>query len=100
MATYKELYDLRTNSDLQDKVATAVAVAADTIQNEDGATLNHANRIIWAGEAMSDPGSKRDGMLAAVLAANKASDPSQITGASDSAIQANVDAAVDLFAQG
>ena len=100
MATYLELFELRKDSDLQDRISAAVAIAADTIQNELDTVPNHANRIIWASEAMASPGSKRDGMIAAVLSANKDAAKEQILAANDAAIQANVDAAVNLFAQG
>ena len=55
MATYSELFDLRSDSDLRNKIAVAVIIAAETIRNESGATTNNANRLIWAKEASGRP---------------------------------------------
>ena len=100
MATYAELFELRANSAFRNKVSVAVAVAADGIRQEDGATDNHANRLIWAKRAMQNPGAVGQEVLFSILVANKTATTEQILGAKDAAIQANVDAVVDLFAQG
>ena len=100
MATYEELFKLRNNSTLRNKVAVAVAIAADGIRTETAGTTNHANRLIWAKQAMENPSSVGEQVYFAILAANKDKTVAQITGAADTAIQTNVDAAVDLFAQG
>ena len=100
MATYSELYDLRNNSALKNKVAIAVIVAAETIMGEDGGTPNNANRLVWAAGVFANPRVESDRMFMAVLAANAGSSVAQITGASDAAIQANVDEHIDLFATG
>ena len=100
MATYMELSVLFNHSDLQDKVRVACIVAAETIRAEDAGTANHANRLKWARRAFSSPGSVRDDMLMALLAANKDQTVAQITSATDVLIQSKVDAAVDVFADG
>lgn len=100
MATYAELYNLRNDSALRNKVVVAVIVAAETIMNEDGGTANHANRLIWAGSVFANPGFEADRMFMAVLAANSDLTVTQIQEASDAAIQTNVDAHIDLFATG
>ena len=101
MATYEELHGLfEGSSALKNKVKVAVIVAAESIRNEDGGTANHANRLLWAAEAFENPGGVAGKMLMAVLAANKAAAVGAITSASDTTIQANVDAVVDLFATG
>jgi len=100
MATYLELYALRSNSELQDRVRMAVAVAAEMIRVEDVGTENHANRVTWAVNALANPMHMAEQTLWAVLASNKDLTTAQIVGASDVAIQENVDAVVDLFATG
>lgn len=100
MATYMELKALYGHSDLQDKVEVACIVAAEAIRGEDPGTANHANRIIWAKRAFESPTAVRNGMLMALLAANKDLTVATIAGATDSQIQDKVDAAVDVFADG
>ena len=100
MATYIELKTLFSYSDLQDKVEVACIVAAETIRAENSSVDNHANRLIWAKKAFASPMTVRNEMLAALLAANKDQDVGNIIGASDTAIQTKVDAAVDVFADG
>jgi len=100
MATYLDLYSLRQDDDLTRKVSSAVAIAADKIRTEDPATINHANRIVWAKTAFSQPEQVAVAMMWALLAANKTMTMNQLKSASDSAIQAAVEAAIDIFADG
>ena len=100
MAAYLELYGLRSNSDLQDRVRVAGVVAAEAIRTEDAGTANHDNRLIWAAEVFSSPVGVTDRLLWAILAANKNASIAQITSAADSVLQSQVDAVVDLFATG
>ena len=72
MATYTELFGLRNDSELRNKVVAAVAVQADVIRNEPGATANHANRVLWAKDAFTKPEAEAGKMVWALLAANKA----------------------------
>lgn len=100
MATYQELFDLRRNQALLDKITVAVQIAAETIYAEAGGTTNHANRVIWAREATQHPRAMAEVCMSLVLAANKSNSVAQITGAADSAIQTNVDNLVDDLADG
>lgn len=100
MATYTELFALRSDSDLRNRVAAACAVAAEAIRAEDGAIPNHANRLAWAADVFQRPEAEAERMLWALLAANKDTAVDQIRNASDSQIQDKVDVAVDLFATG
>jgi len=100
MATYIELRGLYGNGDLENKVEVACIVAAESIRNEDAGTTNHANRLVWAKSAFSNPNTVAVQMLMALLAANKDLTVAQIEGASDAAIQTAVDNAVDIFADG
>lgn len=100
MASYEELFDLARETALRDKVVVALSVAAETIYAEDPATDNHANRVIWAREAIQKPFGMLDVFLPLVLADNKALDAVSILNASDAAIQASVDANIDNVADG
>ena len=100
MATYAEIRQLFSNSDLRNKVDVAVVVAAETIRVEDAGTDNHANRLVWAEQAFASPRGKSTEMLMAILAANKDLTTTQILGAADAAVQAKVDAAINIFADG
>ena len=100
MATYEELFDLRRNQPLLDKVTVAVIVAAETVFAEDGATPNNANRLIWAREASIRPRTMAEVFMSSVLAANKAATVPNISGAPDATIQTNVDDVIDNFADG
>lgn len=91
MATYLELFALRANSDLQDKIAVAVVVAA----HEKLSGTPTAAEAAWAKNAITDPGGMSRVVINAVLAANKAVSAATILAASDATIQANVDAVID-----
>lgn len=100
MATYVELYDVQNENEILHRIVVATAIAAETIRTEDGGTPNHANRLLWAALAFGNPSAVSRQLLWAVLAANKDATVANITGATDAAIQANVDAVVDIFATG
>lgn len=100
MATYTELFDLRHNSDLMNRISVANIVAAEVIRKETTSVPNHANRLIWAKAVFENPTIEAKRMLWAVLAANKDNTVAQITGASDVEIQTAVDTAIDIFATG
>lgn len=97
MATYLELFALRSDSDLNDKIAVAVAKKAQAIIDEATPT---AAEIAWANEAINNPVAKAGTLINYVLAANSEATPAQITGASDASIQTNVNAAVDALIAG
>lgn len=100
MATYEELYELKNYNPLKYKVTAAVVIAAEAIRTEVETTPSHANRVLWAQEAFSNPTTTANQMLWAVLAANKDVSEADIKNATDAAVQTQVDAAVDMFADG
>ena len=100
MATYDELYDLRTDSVLKNRVTTACIIAAETVRGEDGGTANHANRLLWAKAVFAGPAGEANRMFMAILAANESATVANIQSATDAAIQGNVDDHIDLFADG
>ena len=91
MATYAELFGLRQDSDLQDKIAVAVVVAAQSKL----AGSPTAAEAAWAKSAIQNPGPLSKSIINVVLAANKDASVGTIQGASDAAIQANVDTVID-----
>lgn len=97
MATYTEIYDLRSNSDLRNKIVVAVAIKAAAIL--DSATPTAA-QIAWAKAAIANPMGQADDLLVYVLAKNAALTAAQITGASDAAIQTAVNGAIDKIISG
>ena len=100
MAALTELRNLRSDVTMLQKVEGAVLIAADTIYNESAATTNHANRIIWAKQAMERPSGKTQAVWNAMLAANNTATVATILALFDSTIQTAVDTSIDLFADG
>lgn len=98
MATYQEIYNLRSDLALQNRVLVACIVAAEAIRVEEPVTPNHANRKLWAKRVFANPEAEARSMLTAVLAQNKSLSVAQIQSATDVALQGAVDAAVDAFA--
>lgn len=97
MATYLELKALRNNSDLQDKVEVACVKKAQTLI--DLATPTAA-QITWAQATIRDPQSESGAMLNYILVANSTLTTAQILAASDSAIQGQINDAVDAIIAG
>jgi len=96
MATYQELFDYRSTVECQNlinRITVAVAIKAEAIA---GGTPTAEQRQ-WAVEALSNPRSKADSIIGFVLAANAAATTTQITNATDAAIQSNVNDAVDTL---
>lgn len=100
MATYQEIYTAWQDADLRNKLAVAIAVAAENVRTDPSPPANQANRLIWSRRALRDPFSFVDQMMWGVLAANKSASLAQILAASDVTIQTNVDALIDHFATG
>ncbi len=97
MATYSDLFNIISDSQLRNKVAVAVIKKAQTLL--DGTTPT-PNEVVWASNAISNPNRQAEKILAYVLAANSGSTVTAIKSASDSAIQSNVNDAVDALITG
>jgi hypothetical protein len=96
MATYPELFDLRTSSDLQNRIAVAVIIKAEayiTAATPTADQLAWASRVLTPGQTISEARK----LLHYLLGANKDNTVAQITGATDAQIQTEVDMAVDVF---
>ena len=98
MATYLELRELFTDSTLTNRVQTAVAIAAEEILTEADTAPNHSQRLQWAVQAIVNTRTVAQDALKLVLAANAGASVAQIHGATDAAIQSNVDAVIDEWA--
>lgn len=97
MATYSELFAIQNDATLRNKIQVAVTVKAQSLLDLASPT---ANQVLWASNALNNPTQTMVRIMPYVLAANKSATQSQITGASDSAVQTNVDAAVDKLIAG
>ena len=97
MATYLELKVLTQDIALRDKVEIAVDVKAAAILDDGAATTAEVD---WASEAIMNPSLRAVEILNYVLAVNKGLSVEAIQGASDAAIQSNVDTAVDAIISG
>jgi len=101
LAELGTLHDRGTNDieALIDRIRGAVLVAAGAIQAEATSVPLHAERLVWAKQAFIDPRRRADEMWGAILAAHSAAGitMAQILGANDTAIQAAVTNAVNVF---
>lgn len=92
MATYAEIFDLRSHDVLRNKIAVAACVKAAALI--DGATPTAA-QIAWAKAVIADPIPTADGLLKYLLAKNNTLTVAQLTATTDAAAQTAVSAAVD-----
>ena len=97
MADYPQLFELRGDSPLRNRVTVAIVVKAQALIDGGAPT---AAEIAWADAALKNPSGKATEILGYVLAANKGATVANIQGASDTAIQTNIDAAVDALIAG
>ena len=92
MATYTELFDLRTESEFRNKIVVGIAIAAQAVFEEASPT---ATRLAWADEALQDPLAFSDRVFNYIIADNETASTAQILAAPDkgaNSIQAAVDA--------
>lgn len=110
MATNAELFAILSftvagSTELLQRVGVATLITAYTIAsgNDNDAPFDqtagmHEKRMIWASQVFQHPRGLATSVLPAVVAANAGATQAQILNATDSAIQANVDAIADVFA--
>jgi hypothetical protein len=99
MATvYETIYNLHGNSNLRNRVTVAIAKASQDILGEAGTVTNHAQRLLWARLAVSEPEAEMARMMWGVL--GNAAIRNKGESASDAEVQAGVDAIINLFATG
>jgi len=97
VATYKELFELRADSPLRNRVSVATVVKA---QDLIAAVTPTAAEITWANNTLTNAAGRAQTLLGYVLAANKSLSVAQIQGASDLDIQTEVDTAADAMIAG
>jgi len=90
MATYQELYDLRNNDALRNRIAVAAVVSAEGLLSG----TPTADEASWAYGVVGNPNGAANTILNLVLASNKSASVSAITGATDDLLQTSVDAVV------
>lgn len=100
MATYAELTSIVGAGTLRDRLTAAIAVQAEVVRIENGATTNHANRLIWAKLALAEPQAWANKMIWAVMAQNASATKAQIENATDAQLLSAVANTVDIFATG
>lgn len=96
MATYLELYALKSDDELRNRVSVAVVVAAQALL----AGTPTVAQAQWAAKVFNNPKAEGAKALMAVLAANKNATAAQIGAVTDSAIQTQVDALVSGLVAG
>ena len=97
MASYIDLFELRSDSVLINRIAVAVTIKAQTYI--DGATPT-ADQLAWSSRVLIAPRPEAEKMLHYLVAINNTADISQITSASDATLQTAVDAGVEVFVSG
>tara|TARA_R110000772_G_scaffold235182_2_gene346779 strand:- start:4235 stop:4534 length:300 start_codon:yes stop_codon:yes gene_type:complete len=88
MATYQELFALKSDDDLRNRVSVALVINAQALL----IGTPSAAEAAWGASVFSNPIGEGDKALMAVLAANSSATVTQIQNATDAAIQTNVDA--------
>ena len=97
MATYSELYALKSHDVLMHNVFVAIIKKAQSLLD---LTTPSPDQVKWANNAISNPNSMGNKILFYILAANSGLTTLQITSATDAAIQTNVNSAVDALIAG
>lgn len=90
MASLQELRGLYAHSDLMEKIEAAMIIAVQAVLDGSPTTADQK----YAAYVFTAPHIEARKALMSVLAKNKTATTAQITGASDAAIQVNVDAVV------
>jgi len=98
MTVYNDIYNLKSNADVRNRMAVAIAKISLDIMAESAGTANHANRVIWAKTAILGPEGMTDRLFWACML--DATLRTKGDTATDAEIQTAVDAAVNNFAIG
>ena len=99
MASYTDLYGIRQDSVLINRVSIAVAIKAQSYI--DGATPT-ADELNWAAKVLPLAGGRAEAekLLQYLLASNNTATITQITGSTDATLQSAVNDAVDALVGG
>lgn len=94
MATLSELFDLYNDGDLIRRTSSALVIAAQALLDLPTPT---AAQKQYAVKVFANPRQEAERVVKSILAQNSGATVAAIQGASDTQIQTNVDAAVQLF---
>ncbi len=94
MATLSELQDHAHNNDQRGKIERAITIKALAITKQ---ATPSVGRLQWASDALASPEDQIQLMLNYMIAENAGLTIAQIISAADTAIQTNVDDAVDAL---
>lgn len=101
-ATLSDLHDAQEDGGLRNRVTAALSKSAFNVKNEDVGTPNHTKRFAWAKDVLVNNATNAANVTRYVVAAYAASNPTfdatTILAISDTDLQAQVDACIDLFA--
>lgn len=97
MATLLELTGLTNDPGLKDKVQGALMVVAMEVVEEDPQPANHAARLAYAQQVMTDPQGQATKWVRVLLGKNSTATVAQINGVNDSTVLNQVRNAWDLF---
>jgi len=98
MTVYNDIYNLKANSDIRNRMAVAIAKISLDIMSESVGTVNHVNRVIWAKQAIISPEGMTDKLFWACMLDTTMRTKGDTS--TDAEIQTAVDAAVNNFAIG
>ena len=93
MATYLELYNMRDNDTLRQRIETALIIKAQSYLDGNATQSERA----WAKMVFQDGHSESARMLKYLLAKNKAATVAQIEGVTDAALSTQIDAVAAQF---
>ena len=93
MATLQELKSLMANSDLHEKVSSALVIAVQTVL--DGTPTVDQQK--YAAHVFNNPAAEAKKALMSVLASNSAASVASIIGATDATVQTNVNDVIDTL---
>jgi len=92
MATYTELYELRQDSNILNKITSAIAIKCKAVIDDGASTTGQKE---WAREKIQNPNGLKGQIIWSLLVANKDQSVSTIQNANDAAVQNNVNTAID-----
>lgn len=92
MATYEELFNLRSYSPLLNRITTAITVKCKLVIDDEGATAKQKD---WAKTYYKTPETLKKEVIWPVLEANKGASVSTIQNAQDNTVQNNVNDVID-----
>lgn len=98
MATYSELRTAFDDTTFRNRIATGLTDVAYQVLAESDGTANHANRLAYAFRVLENTQQEADRFAKALLVKSKAATIAQILGATDTAIETEIKAVWNEFA--